>query len=202
MEDPVFVFDLMDTILHDPYFAAISRLLKPETFEFYRKKRNFAIFQSFEKGKISEDEFFSNFYEELVPDLPHPREIKARMFQNVTLILEMEEFVYNLQDKATVVLGSNYSEWYKHLFDFPRVRILLERMDKLYFSCELGVRKPDAQFFQKIESDFPGRNYVFVDDNHRNVLAAQTLGWNAVLFRKDQPQELLEWIRNQYPSCL
>lgn len=56
--------------------------------------------------------------------------------------------------------------------------------DACYFSCDLGVNKPDKQFFKTIldAEQVSPNECVFVDDNVRNVDIAQLLGMHAMLF--------------------
>ena len=50
--------------------------------------------------------------------------------------------------------------------------------DRLFFSCELGVAKPDTGFFHSMLEalDIPGSQAVFIDDNEANVTAAEAAG--------------------------
>lgn len=57
-----------------------------------------------------------------------------------------------------------------------------ERFDRVYYSCELGVAKPDAAFFERIVDDLrldPG-DVGFVDDSRANVETATRVGLQAV----------------------
>lgn len=53
--------------------------------------------------------------------------------------------------------------------------------DRFYFSCDLGVAKPQAGYFQAISHDLdvaPDR-IVFWDDTQQHVDGAKRCGWNA-----------------------
>lgn len=57
--------------------------------------------------------------------------------------------------------------------------------DRIYSSCNLGVKKPDPQFLQKILNDFPKINKSEVllwDNSQRNIEAARQFGINAELY--------------------
>lgn len=57
-----------------------------------------------------------------------------------------------------------------------------ERFDRVYYSCELGVAKPDAAFFERILDDLglDAGEVGFVDDSPANVDAATRVGLRAV----------------------
>jgi len=56
-----------------------------------------------------------------------------------------------------------------------------EILDGAYYSCDIGVAKPSAAFFEYIVTDLglaPGQ-LLFVDDQLKNVVAARSAGLNA-----------------------
>ena len=84
--------------------------------------------------------------------------------------------------------------------DQHRMRYLDERLsirkhfDATFVSCELGVRKPDADYYHAVQASFPGKTLVFWDDRPENVQAAKECGWSAFLFR-DAAGILADWRR-------
>lgn len=61
---------------------------------------------------------------------------------------------------------------------------LASRFDRFFFSCHLGVRKPDPEFYRRItvELDAPPSSLLFFDDQQANVDAARAAGWHAELY--------------------
>ena len=60
--------------------------------------------------------------------------------------------------------------------------------DALFFSCDLGVRKPDVAFFEKVGAQIgeaPGQ-LLFIDDHEANVDGARAAGWVAEQFVDEQ----------------
>ncbi len=55
--------------------------------------------------------------------------------------------------------------------------------DAVFYSCEMGVVKPDPAYFRRIlaDLDLPAGSVAFVDDSAANVEAARALGLRAVL---------------------
>ena len=61
---------------------------------------------------------------------------------------------------------------------------LASRFDRLFFSCYLGVRKPDPEFYRRVtlELGVPPASLLFFDDQQANVDAARAAGWHAELY--------------------
>ncbi|TGK00867.1 dehalogenase [Leptospira semungkisensis] len=205
MRSPLFVFDLMDTLIKDPFHLALGSLLPRDQWEEFRKGRETQAFLDFEMGRIEEEEFFNRFYLDSHKDkgLPHPQDLKNKMFSKIEVIPETVEIVKELREKGfQILLASNYSIWYKEILKFQEIGELLHSLNGLYFSCEMGVRKPAQEYYQWIETDHPGREYVFVDDNATNVEVAGYMNWNSFKFNPKKPNELREFLKEQYPNCL
>ena len=61
---------------------------------------------------------------------------------------------------------------------------LAAEFDTLFFSCEIGAKKPDARFYEAVETalGLSGAQIAFWDDSPRHVAAAQERGWQAELY--------------------
>ena len=57
-----------------------------------------------------------------------------------------------------------------------------DHFDRVFYSCELGLAKPDPAFFARLVDDLglPAHEVGFVDDNAANVAAATSVGLAAV----------------------
>ena len=49
------------------------------------------------------------------------------------------------------------------------------------FSCEAGIRKPDAGIYRAFEAAY-GKPDLFFDDMEQNIIGASAMGWKAVRF--------------------
>jgi putative hydrolase of the HAD superfamily len=58
------------------------------------------------------------------------------------------------------------------------------RFDRLFFSCRLGMKKPQLEFFQRVASELgtSPAALLFIDDQPMNVEAARAAGWSAELY--------------------
>jgi putative hydrolase of the HAD superfamily len=71
----------------------------------------------------------------------------------------------------------------KHRMQYLDQRLAIRRhFDATFVSCELGVRKPEAEYFQTVQASFPGKTLAFWDDRPENVQAAKECGWSAFVF--------------------
>ncbi|MBU41704.1 MAG: hypothetical protein CMN76_00675 [Spirochaetaceae bacterium] len=194
------LFDLMDTVVIDPFFPAIRSLLDEEGIKQWASLRRPGIFEAFEKGEISESQYFRDFYRDgdLPDHMPSVAKIKKRMFGSVRFRPGMKELLDDLLQRHDLILAiaSNYSAWYHEVF---RRRPELNRFSYLFFSCEMGVRKPDADFFDIIERsvldslspDVTLDSIWFFDDRPANLEPARERGWRAHLvgIRSSDPRD-------------
>src|SRR5580698_9253156 len=71
------------------------------------------------------------------------------------------------------------------------------RFDRRFYSCRLGLAKPDPAVFEAVLDDLGAtpQSVLFIDDRAENVLAATALGLQAVRFTSAQelPDQLEDW---------
>lgn len=73
----------------------------------------------------------------------------------------------------------------KHRAEYLRtVMGLGAEFDKLFFSCEIGAKKPDARFYEAVEAalGLSGEQIAFWDDSPGHVDVAKKRGWRAELY--------------------
>jgi putative hydrolase of the HAD superfamily len=59
------------------------------------------------------------------------------------------------------------------------------RFERAFFSCDIGLKKPNPQFFTAVANTMnllPGR-FGLIDDVAANVESAQSVGWKGAVFR-------------------
>lgn len=77
------------------------------------------------------------------------------------------------------------TNWQANLFDIALVRYdFLHWFDGRVVSGEEGIRKPFPEFYQRLLGRYnvPVSNALFIDDNIRNVKAAEELGIDSIHF--------------------
>lgn len=70
---------------------------------------------------------------------------------------------------------------------------LAEYVDGIFYSAMLGVKKPDAEFFNRVQASVGvrGNELFLIDDSDQNISAALKAGWRALL-----------WTNGSSPSTL
>ncbi len=140
-----------------------------------------ALNLDFEKGKISETEFMIGFQNYI----PNATINQIRESWNAILLdfpLYRLEFLQMLSQKYRLFLLSNtdsiHIERFQHKAGIPFYRDFYQCFEKVYFSFELGMRKPDSAIFEFVikEHNLLPKNTLFVDDNLQNIESAEKLG--------------------------
>lgn len=94
-------------------------------------------------------------------------------------------------------LGKNYklavlSNTIKEHSQINRKRKLFDYFDEVLLSDEIGLRKPEKEFFDEASKrlGMPFRNLIFIDDEMRWVKVARKYGLKAVLFKNKKQLEM------------
>lgn len=169
----VVAFDLMDTVLHDPYREALEAgtgLPLEELRE--RRGPQWDAWPAFERGELTEEEYW-RLHEERGVGIDLEAFHRARR-AGYRFLPGMPELVAELRDQVRCVVASNYPAWIAEL----EAGLLAGRFDAVYASHHLGVRKPDADFFRELlrRTRTAPEELLFVDDRRVNVEAARQLG--------------------------
>ena len=175
------LFDLMDTVLVDPYVEAVraGSGLDLQAAHLYKDPD---IWPRFELGEVDEATFERQFFRAEVPrgaDGPPPR-LDARSFHEArrrgyAWIEGMRPLLAALQGRVARHVVSNYPVWIEELrrrFDLD------DYFEGVWASYQLGVRKPDRRFYERVVEHVgvPAAECLFVDDRKVNCDAAGQLG--------------------------
>lgn len=186
----LFIFDMGGVVTNTFLLTALYNKLNISTQDFFHICKNGPedIWQLFQIGKITTEQFWNNFNQRIESssdekflNVPKVENDLFRLYFHPSKNLETIELIQNLKKKHRVVCGTNtiQSHWENHM----------ERGDYSYFnqtyaSNKIGCAKPDPHFFELIleaEQTTP-ENAFFTDDKAENVAAAASLGIHAELF--------------------
>lgn len=77
---------------------------------------------------------------------------------------------------------------------------------KVFVSCEIGVCKPNSEFYIKIVERFPQEDlssFIVIDDDQRNVEAASKIGLKGIYFNPDLEKEhTAEFLKTSLASTI
>lgn len=196
----ILIFDLMNTILEDPFYSNFFDKLSPHQKNQWIKNTNPDAYILFEEGKILENEYFRLVYKNDPKKLglPPPQKIKKLMLKEIRFLNGIPEIFNKLkQENFFFILASNYSIWYQEIFN--KKKELLEWFDYYFFSCEMGLRKPNQKFFLTIQdcikkylsSDL---KIIYFDDTKKNLDAVKelNLNWECIwIYDKNLSSEII-----------
>ena len=147
----------------------------------------------FEIGKLSELQFLESFQKYI----PNADLLQIRAAWN-SLIgdfpLRRLEFLQMLTRKYRLFLLSNtdaiHIAHFEHKVGMSFASDFYQCFEKVYFSYEVGIRKPDEAFFKLLikNHNLSEKRTLFVDDKKINTDAAEKLGikvWNLQVGQED-----------------
>jgi FMN phosphatase YigB (HAD superfamily) len=185
------IFDLGGVILNIDYNltrTAFEKLGVRNFDEMYSQSDADMLFSNLETGKISEENFYNEINKCTGLQLSPP-EIKLAW---TAMLLNFREdslvFLDELKPKYKLFLLSNTNhihipEFKKIYNEKKREKPFIDFFEKAYYSCEIGLRKPDAGCYDWVlqkEKLEPGKT-IFVDDSIQNVEAAKLAGMQTIL---------------------
>lgn len=147
----------------------------------------------FERGKITELEFIQGFQKYI----PHADLLDIRKAWNSVIgefPLYRLEFLQMLSKKYRLFLLTNtdaiHISRFEHMAGMSFFSDFYQCFEKVYYSFEMGMRKPDPEIFNYIlkKHDLSPKRTLFVDDKKENTDAAAALGiqvWNLNVGQED-----------------
>lgn len=147
----------------------------------------------FEKGKISELQFIESF-QKYIPNASVDEIRKAWNKVIDDFPLYRLEFLQMLKLKYRLFLLTNTDAIHIDHFEHKVGRTFscdfYQCFEKVYYSYEMGMRKPDPSIFSYIlnKHDLSPKRTLFIDDKKENTDAAKELGiqvWNLEVGKED-----------------
>ena len=188
------IFDLGGVIINLDQSRTIESFSRASDISFrgiYEGKDQ-ELFHALEMGKVSSMEFFKEIRRQTGFK---GSEIELMNAWNAMLLDVPEERL-----EALVEMKHNYNTFLLSNTNEPHIEAIeleLENehgiknfddyFDKVYYSCRLGIRKPDKEIFELVlnENKLKPEETVFIDDSAQHVKAAGELGINAFLLQKN-----------------
>ena len=199
------IFDLGDVILNIDVpvaslsFAQLSGKEQHEIVSLFKEKD---IFRQFETGKLDEKGFRDYIRELLVfPDWTDEMIDVAWNSLLLDLPPERVELLKKLRENYRLFLLSNTSSIHitqvnKILEAATGIEKLDDLFDKVYYSYEMGLMKPDPAIYLQVlkEQGLEAEETLFLDDNADNITAASKLGIDTIHVQK--PVTILDYLKD------
>ena len=170
----VILFDVMETLVTEPFWGALPRFFGTSR-EDLLSQLHPTSWVDFEKGLISESEYWELFFEDRRP--VDAVGVRACLTDAYDWLDGMEAVLAALQSNGCPMHAlSNYPVWYELIEQKLRLSRYLEWT---FVSCLTGVRKPDPQAYLGAARHLgvAPQDCLFVDDRAVNVDAARRWGW-------------------------
>jgi len=185
------IFDFGDIFINLDKEAPINALKKLGLAQWNEDLNQLNL--KFEKGLISEEDFLVGFQKHL-PNASFDEILSAWNSILLDFPLRRLEFLQKLTKKYRLFLLSNTDSI--HIDSFERenglsfTRDFYMCFEKVYFSFEMGMRKPDAEIFEYLikNHELSPKRTLFIDDKKENTDAALSLGiqvWNLQVGQED-----------------
>jgi epoxide hydrolase-like predicted phosphatase len=138
-----------------------------------------------EVGGATDDEIWAEVRARLSLDAAQLEELRADFWSGDRFDQDLLDFIAGLRGRYKLGLLSNATPALRPLFDaHPRFAPVGALFDLIVISAEEGVRKPDAQIFERMLArlGIAPDEAVFVDDFPANVAGARAAGLHALQF--------------------
>ena len=185
----IILFDVMDTLVIDPFFTGVHSVLGCESMQDLFKAKRPETYESFEKGLITEDELWAKYFaDDRAVDVAA---VRKHFVDGYDYIKGMRSLLGEIKriEGVECFAFSNYGSLYKEI---EKKLGLSKFLDWHFVSCEMGLRKPSPEAFAHVLGDLGcdlQRDVVcFVDDSKTNVAAGNAAGMRSILFEGDSAE--------------
>ncbi|MCU0422640.1 MAG: HAD family phosphatase [Bacteroidia bacterium] len=195
------IFDLGGVILNldqDKTIRAFSRL----GIDLEAVQLQTDVLHLFEKGKINADTFRQQIKNILKGEITNQQIDDAWNAMLLDLPNERLQMLAELRKNATVILLSNTNSIHIDAFNnyfnqtYPDLN-WTSFFDKVYYSYEIGLRKPDAEIYSYVlnQMNLKAENVVFIDDSKLNLKGANTVGITTIWAENPLDKNLFEQLK-------
>ncbi|MBB6463891.1 HAD family hydrolase [Flammeovirga kamogawensis] len=191
MKYKAIIFDLGGVLLNLRYENTLdkfSEILEKPVSPFYTQKEQTELFDEYEKGNISSDEFRLGIKKIVGEEITNDQIDEAWNAMLLDLPIKRVEMLKELSKKYRIFLLSNTNAIHIKAFetivkstlgnDFGDFKKLFE---KGYYSYEMGDRKPHPSIFETViaENNLDKSDTLFIDDSIQHVEGAKKAGLHA-----------------------
>lgn len=177
MSDRIILWDVMGTLVHDPFYVEVPAFFGM-TLEALLEVKHPSVWSACERGDLPVEDMERSFFAD---GRDYDIEgLRRTMFEAYRLLDGIEDLLGALEGVPMHVV-SNYTPWYQMIED----KLALSRwMSWSFVSCDVGYRKPEAGYYQAVLDRLvvAGASCVFIDDREGNCKGARAAGMEAIRF--------------------
>ncbi|GMH36007.1 hypothetical protein BSKO_03875 [Bryopsis sp. KO-2023] len=187
---PILVFDVMDTIVMDPFYTVVPQFFGMTMEELFKVKHP-QSWLLFERGLIDEKQMMDNFFSD-GRDFDKAGLLKT-MCENYDYVANMEQLLKRLKAAGYEMhTCSNYPSWYKLIENKLNLSSCVQWT---FVSCDgpmKGLRKPDVEAYNTMVESLGANpeDVILVDDREVNVTGASKAGIDGIWFKSAQELEV------------
>lgn len=189
------IFDLGGVIINLDINKTISEFNKISSIPFekiYTQIEQAELFNQLDKGTISTDAFFNELKQKIAFNGSNEKLLKAWNAMLLDVPEHRLETLVTMKHNYNTFLLSNTCEPHIEAFEQDLentygIKNFNDYFDKVYYSCRIGMRKPDPEIFEHVlrENKLQPEETVFIDDSPQHVKGAGNCGINAFLLQKN-----------------
>ena len=180
------IFDLGGVVINLDYektTKAFEALGLTNFNDLYSQAAQSGLFDAFEKGECSVQYFINKVLDYLPTGTQANQVVEAWNAMILDFPVENLELLKRLQGEKRMFLLSNTNEIHiqkvhHHLQQASEEKTLHPYFEKVYFSSDIGMRKPDSEIFEFVvqEQGLNPARTLFIDDTEQHILGAQKVG--------------------------
>ncbi|MDP1800871.1 MAG: HAD family phosphatase [Bacteroidota bacterium] len=188
------IFDLGGVIINLDTTKTIAEFNKLSYMPFeaiYTQAGQNSLFDDFDKGHISTEEFFDELRKELRYTGPDIDLLKAWNAMLLDVPEKRLDTLVTMKQNYNTFLLSNTCEPHIAAFEHDLylkhgVKNFNDYFDEVYYSCRMGMRKPNKEIFEFVleTNNLKPEETVFIDDSIQHVKGAGECGISAFLLPK------------------
>ena len=190
------IFDLGGVLLDINYWLTIEAFNNLGCSDFksiYNQQKQSQLFDDFETGKVSSETFRKSLQKQMQFSISNVEFDNAWNKMLLQFPEKRIELLEKLNKKFSLFLLSNTNEI--HIKAFKKIissSIGYERFEncfkKVYFSSEIGNRKPNASCFEMVlsENKLSAVKTLFIDDSIQHVEGAYKIGIKTLLIESGE----------------
>jgi epoxide hydrolase-like predicted phosphatase len=189
------IFDLGGVIINLDVNKTISEFNKLSKIPFekiYTQKEQIDLFNLLDKGQISTTDFIGELKQKISYNGPESDLLDAWNAMLLDVPEERLDVLVEMKHNYNTYLLSNTCEPHIEAFELDLenkygIKNFDDYFDKVYYSCRLGMRKPDKEIFVHVLRDnhLKPEETVFIDDSIQHIKGAGECGINAFLLEKN-----------------